>query len=195
MIMMKKLFLLAILGMTMMTGSAQKWYQAGFRLSTQFPLVREFSDIDYLENQKTVHFGGFFRAGKYVYGEIGLGYQYFRCRYNTLDAAGAEISDVVETRYLVIPIKAVGDVQINKNISFMPMVGVIYQPLLKVTDNTLGYSKTNIENHWAFFTTGFDWKFAFFTVGVDYRLSMQKFFYNKDGKTPQYIGISVGAIF
>lgn len=195
MIMMKKLFLLAILGMTMMTGSAQKWYQVGFRLSTQFPLVRELSDVDYLENQKTVHFGGFFRAGKYVYGEIGLGYQYFRCRYNTLDAAGAEISDVVETRYLVIPIKAVGDVQINKNISFMPMVGVIYQPLLKVTDNTLGYSKQNIENQWAFFTTGFDWKFAFFTLGVDYRLSMQKFFYNKGGKTPQYIGISVGAIF
>ena len=193
--MMKKLFLLAILGMTMMTGSAQKWYQVGFRLSTQFPLVRELSDVDYLENQKTVHFGGFFRAGKYVYGEIGLGYQYFRCRYSTHDLAGAEISDIVETRYLVIPIKAVGDVQINKNISFMPMVGVIYQPLLKVTDNTLGYSKQNIENQWAFFTTGFDWKFAFFTLGVDYRLSMQKFFYNKGGKTPQYIGISVGAIF
>lgn len=192
---MKRLFFLAILGMTVMTGTAQKWYQGGFRLSTQFPLVREYSDIDYLVNQKTVHFGGFFRAGKYVYGEIGLGYQYFRCRYNTLDAAGVEISDVVETRYLVIPIKAVGDVQINKNISFMPMVGILYQPLLKVTDNTLGYSKKNIENQWAFFTTGFDWKFAFFTVGVDYRLSMQKFFYNKEGKNPQYIGISVGAIF
>lgn len=198
---MKKLIFLMMLGLSVWTlsaqrNNAQKWYQLGFRLSTQFPLVREYSDVDYLENQKTVHFGGYFRAGKYVYGEIGFGYQYFRCRYNTIDyTSGEELSDIVETRYLVIPFKAVGDVQINKNISFMPMVGVIYQPLLKVTENTIGYSKKNIENHWAFFTTGFDWRFAFITVGVDYRIALQDFFYDKAGRNPQYIGISLGAIF
>ena len=191
---MRKLLTIIVITLAMLPLQAQKWYQAGFRISTQFPLVRDFSPTDSLVNQKTVHFGGFFRAGKYVYGEIGLGYQYFRCRYNTI-LSGVEKSDIVETRYLVIPIKAVGDVRINKNISFMPSVGILYQPLLKVTDNTIGYSKNNIERHWALFTTGFDWRFAFLTIGVDYRLSCQRFFYNKEGKHPQYIGLTVGAIF
>ena len=192
---MKKWIIITAVMAAVMTAGAQNWYQAGFRVSTQFPLVRQYSDIDSLVNQKTVQFCGFFRAGKYVYGEIGLGYQYFRCRYNTLSPTGTELSDIVETRYLVIPIRAVGDVRINKNISFMPSVGILYQPLLKVTDNTLGYSKENIEKNWALFTTGFDWRFAFFTLGVDYRLSMQKFFRGKEGKNPQYIGLTVGAIF
>lgn len=192
---MKRFILSILLATFWMMAGAQNWYQAGFRISTQFPLVREYSNVDKLMNQKTVQFCGFFRAGKYVYGEIGLGYQYFRCRYNTLSPAGSEISDIVETRYLVLPIKAVGDVRINKNISFMPSVGILYQPLLKVTDNTLGYSKSNIERHWVLFTTGFDWRFAFITLGVDYRLSLQKFFRGKPGKNPQYIGLTVGAMF
>ena len=191
----KGMIIIAMMLFAIMASHAQSWYQAGFRISTQFPLVREYSNNDKLMNQKTVQFCGFFRAGKYVYGEIGLGYQYFRCRYNTLSLSGEEISDIVETRYLVLPFKAVGNVRINKNISFMPSVGILYQPLLKVTDNTIGYSKKNIENHWALFTTGFDWRFAFITLGVDYRLSMQKFFRDKEGRNPQYIGITVGAIF
>ena len=77
----------------------------------------------------------------------------------------------------------------------MPTIGVSYQPLLKVTDNFLGYSKENIEKHWVLLTTGFDMRFGFITLGVDYRYSFQHFFRNKDGKRPQYIGISAGVIF
>lgn len=174
---------------------AQNWYQIGLRVSTQIPLVRAYSDEDYLSTLRTPHIGFYFRAGMYVYGEVGLGYQYFRSRFEVTQPSGEKLSDYVETRYLVIPIKAVGDVQITKKISFLPNIGILYQPLLKVTDNTLGYSKDNIENQWALFTTGFDFRFSFVTIGADYRYSFQNYFRNKDGKKPQYIGINVGVIF
>ena len=95
----------------------------------------------------------------------------------------------------MIPIKAVGDVPIRKKISFMPQVGISYQPLLKVTDNILGYNKENIESQWVLFTAGFDFRFGFFTIGADYRYSFQYFFRNKEGRKPQYAGITVGVIF
>lgn len=194
---MKKWIIITVLAMTATLVSAQKenWYQLGFKVSTQFPVVHDYSDVDYLTGTRTVHFGGYFRAGKYVFGEIGFGYQYFKNRFRVTLPNDSITDDLVENRYLVIPVKVVGDVRVTKKISFMPQVGVSYQPLLKVTENTLGYSKENIEKNWILLTAGFDMKFGFITIGVDYRYSFQHFFRNKDGKKPQYIGISAGVIF
>ena len=194
---MKRGIIMLVLLWATMVVSAQRenWYQLGFKIGTQFPIVHDYSDVDYLTGTRTVHFGGYFRAGKYVYGEIGLGYQYFKNRFKVTLPDGSVIDDLVENRYLVIPVKAVGDVRITKKISFMPQVGISYQPLLKVTENILGYSKENIEKHWVLLTTGFDMRFGFITLGVDYRYSFQHFFQNKEGKHPQYIGISAGVIF
>ena len=192
---MKRFALFLLLAMMWMAAGAQNWYQFGFRVSTQVPLVRAYSTEDYLENLRTPHFGAYFRAGKYVYGEIGIGYQYFKGRFVVNLHNGETMNDLVETRYLVIPIKAVGDVPITKKIAFMPHLGILYQPLLKVTDNILGYSKENIENQWVMLTTGFDFRFSFITIGADYRYSFQHFFQNKEGRRPQYAGITVGVIF
>ncbi len=192
---MKRFALFLLLAMMWMAAGAQNWYQFGFRVSTQVPLVRAYSNEDYLENLRTPHFGAYFRAGKYVYGEIGIGYQYFKGRFVVNLHNGETMNDLVETRYLVIPIKAVGDVPITKKIAFMPHLGILYQPLLKVTDNILGYSKENVENQWVMLTTGFDFRFSFITIGADYRYSFQHFFQNKEGRRPQYAGITVGVIF
>lgn len=174
---------------------AQNWYQLGFKISSKVPLVRSYSPNDYASSVRSLQFGGFFRAGKYVYGEVGIGYEYFKGYFIHTTGIGEKLEDLVECRYLVIPVKAVGDVQITKSISFMPYLGVLYNPLLKVTDNILGYSKSNIENHWAQFTTGFDFRLKFVTLGVDYRLSFQRFFRNQDGRLPQFVGFNVGVVF
>lgn len=189
------IILVLLLAVTVVSAQKEKWYQAGFKIGTQFPIVRDYSDVDYLTGTRTVHFGGYFRAGKYVFGEIGFGYQYFKNRFKVTLPDGSVADDLVENRYLVIPVKAVGDVRIKKKIAFMPQVGISYQPLIKVTDNELGYSKENIEKHWVLLTAGFDMRFGYITMGVDYRYSFQRFFPNKDGQKPQYIGISAGVIF
>ncbi|MBR4647941.1 MAG: hypothetical protein IKO75_12580 [Bacteroidales bacterium] len=194
---MKKWIIITVLAMTATIVSAQKenWYQIGFKIGTQFPIVHNYTDVDYLTGTRTVHFGGYFRAGKYVYGEIGFGYQYFKNRFRVTLPNDSVTDDLVENRYLVIPVKVVGDVRITKKISFMPQVGISYQPLLKVTENNLGYSKENIKKHWVLLTAGFDMRLGYITIGVDYRYSFQHFFQNKEGQKPQYIGISAGVIF
>jgi len=192
---MRKTLLFTVILITTFSLRAQNWYQIGFKISSKVPLVRSYSDIDYASSIRSLQFGGFFRAGKYVYGEVGIGYEYFKGNYIHTTPDNETMEDLVECRYLVIPIKAVGDVPINKTFSFLPYIGVLYNPLLKVTDNTLGYSKENIENHWTQFTTGFDFRLKFVTVGIDYRLSFQHFFQNKEGRLPQFIGFNVGVIF
>ena len=187
--------LILLLAVTVANAQKENWYQIGFKIGTQFPINHKYSDVDYLTGTKTVHFGGFFRAGKYVFGEIGFGYQYFKNVFKVTLPDGSFNTDIVENRYLVIPVKAVGNVRITKKISFMPQIGISYQPLVKVTNNDLGYSKDNIEKHWVLLTTGFDMLFGFISIGVDYRFSFQHFFRNKEGQKPQYIGISAGVIF
>ena len=192
---MRKLLIITGIILTAFSMQAQNWYQIGLRVSTQIPLVRQYSDIDYLSTLRTPHVGVYFRAGKYVYGEVGIGYQYFRSRFDVTLDDGTQFSDMIQTHYLVLPFKAVGEVPITKKIAFQPYVGVLYQPLLKVSYNILGYDKTNIENQWALLTAGFDFRLGFITLGVDYRYSFHHFFKGVDGQRPQYIGISAGVIF
>ena len=192
---MRKLLIITGIILTAFSMQAQNWYQIGLRVSTQIPLVRQYSDIDYLSTLRTPHVGVYFRAGKYVYGEVGIGYQYFRSRFDVTLDDGTQFSDMIQTHYLVLPFKAVGEVPITKKIAFQPYVGVLYQPLLKVSYNILGYDKTNIENQWALLTAGFDFRLGFITLGVDYRYSFQNYFLNKEGQKPQYIGITAGVIF
>ena len=80
---MKKWIIITVLAMaaTIVSAQKEKWYQIGFKVGTQFPIVHNYSDVDYLTGTRTVHFGGYFRAGKYVFGEIGFGYQYFKNRF------------------------------------------------------------------------------------------------------------------
>ncbi len=192
---MRKTVIIAGIILAALSMQAQNWYQIGLRVSTQIPLVREYSNVDYLSTLRTPHVGVYFRAGKYVYGEVGIGYQYFRSRFDVTLSDGTEFSDMIQTHYLVLPFKAVGEVPITKKIAFLPYVGVLYQPLLKVSENVLGYDKTNIENQWALLTAGFDFRLGFITLGVDYRYSFQNYFTSKEGRKPQYIGISLGVIF
>lgn len=194
---MRKWIFLTVLWLTATVVGAQndKWYQIGFRVSSQFALNRNYTPTTHLNSMRTVHFGGYFRAGQYVYGEIGIGYQYFKDRFEVTAPDGKKTEDLVENRYLVIPIRAVGNVKITKSISFMPNIGISYQPLLQVTDNTIGFTKETFEPHWTLLTTGFDFRFGFITVGVDYRYSFHRFFQNSEGKKPQYVGISAGVIF
>ena len=80
---MKKILLIALLAISVASVSAQKWYQYGFKVGTSFPVERQYSlDGDYLCGLRNADFGIFFRAGKYVYGEIGFGYVFYKCDFS-----------------------------------------------------------------------------------------------------------------
>ena len=100
--MMKKIVLIAVLAMSMASVSAQNWYQYGFKIVTSCPIERQYSfDGDYLSGLRNADFGIFFRAGKYVYGEVGFGYTFHKCDFDFMIATilpgvdGADINEVI----------------------------------------------------------------------------------------------------
>lgn len=187
----KTLLILSLFVMTLTT-YAQNWYQAGFKLSYNFPLNRDYADDLRLTSARDLYFCGFFRAGRHVFGEIGFGYHYFK---GTHQFAITENESLLESRHLVIPVKIVGEVPISRSVSFLPQVGISYQPLIGIKGDLDSFSKKDLENHWTLLTAGFDMKFGFIIIGVDYRYSLQKYFRNRGGKNPQYININVGVQF
>lgn len=193
---MKKIVLLALLAINAWTLSAQhQWYQYGFKIGTCFPVAREYSiDGDYLGGLRNADFGVFFRAGKYVFGEVGFGYVFYKGDYDFYIADTTTLfrDQRVTTHCLQIPIKVVGNVVLSKTVSFLPHAGIIYQPLMKVSDNAINYTRKTLTNNTVLFTTGFDLKFGPILLGVNYRYSFQNFFQNKTGKHPQFINICAG---
>ncbi|MCQ2264603.1 MAG: hypothetical protein MJZ46_00980 [Bacteroidales bacterium] len=192
---MKKIIaILCFISIALFSFAQNNWYQAGFKISTSFPLNRTYADRgDYLEGLGTADFGVFFRAGKYVYGEVGLGYCFFKGTYKLETGTDLDFADeLVETRYLQIPVKVVGNVPMGRSCAFLPYAGIIYQPLIQVTDNTIGYSKNNIERNLTLLTAGFDFKLGFIVLGVNYRYGFQHFFQNQTCEHPQYINICAG---
>ena len=180
--------LLAAFGCTSI--HAQKWHQFGFKLGTTFSINKNYSYEDKLEGLANGEFGVFFRAGKFVYAEIGVGYAFYKGTFtnNTLGLTDQK----VETRHIQVPVKLVGNVQLGRKSAFLPFVGVIYQPVLQVTNNNLGYSKKTLNTNQTLLTAGFDMKFGPIILGVNYRYSLLKYFENKDGDHPQFINICAG---
>ena len=192
---MKKVLLLALLATSIASVSAQKWYQYGLKIGTSFPVERQYSFAgDYLSGLRNAEFVGFFRAGKYVYGEIGFGYTFYKCDFDFMlsDTLALYRDERVRMHHLQIPVKVVGNVPLSKSVTFLPYAGIIYQPLVKVKDNNIGFSMRNLTTNPVLFTTGFDLKFGPIVLGINYRYSCQKFFQNKEGKHPQYINICAG---
>jgi len=192
---MKKFIIILATICSALTMSAQNWYQAGFRVGTAFPTLDDYSDEGiYLNGLKNADFGVFFRAGKYVYGEVGLSYAFYKGDFTKRLFSGYEVyTNVrVETRYLQIPIKAVGHIPFGKTSAVMPYAGIIYQPLIGVTDNDIGFDKNTLEKNFVFATGGVELKFGPIVFGCDYRYSFQNFFKNVEGSHPQYVHISAG---
>lgn len=192
---MKKIFIILAISCGLLSVSAQNWYQAGFRVGTSFATQRAYTfDGVYLNGLRNADFGIYFRAGKYVYGEIGFQYAFFKGDYTKKIAGGlTEYSDQrVETRYLQIPVRAVGYIPFGRTSAVMPFAGILYQPLVGVTANDIGYSKQTLERNLLFATGGLELKFGPIVFGCDYRYSFRTFFQNTDGKHPQYVHISAG---
>src|SRR5574344_1777894 len=113
--------------------------QYGFRLGTDLSLTsKQLSEFDHLNGLFSGTFGFFIRGGyKYMYGELGLYYMCFKGRYDAYSLIDKELigTETVESRYLQIPIKAVGQIDVQRKRYFLPNIGIIYQPLTCHSNN------------------------------------------------------------
>lgn len=177
-----------------MTKDKPSLIQWGFRVGTNFSLTKDLSVNDYMDKLVSGEFGAFIRVGRYVYAEVGIGYLFNKGTFEMdLDTLSMNtVKEVIEARYLQVPVKLVGYIPLVPKIALQPHVGVIYQPLLKVTDNDFNYSMDNLQKNQFLVTAGLGVKLFFVTVDISYRQSLMTFFSDRNSKKPAYINLMVG---
>lgn len=193
---MKKYLTIFLLLNVMSIGFAQKTLQYGFKIGTSFPTNHSYSASGVsLDGLTCADFNLFLRAGKHVYAEIGFGYGFYKGDYSNEKAVNPYEYERVVTHNLLIPVKIAGFVNMGKSSGFIPQAGIIYQPLIKVSDNPINYSKNTLECNMIYVTGGFDFKFGPILLGANYRYGLRNFFQNEEGKHPQFINICAGIQF
>lgn len=194
---MKRFFFLILICCTLCTLNAQRYFHDqpsvmyGFKIGYNLPFQKQYSFSDTLTNSISAEFGAFFRAGKYVYGEIGFNYMFHKTTFNTF-MDGAPIDAFAELRYLQIPIKALAYLPVGDEVAFMPNVGIIYQPLVALKNNDSFYNKSTIQTHQFVFTAGLGFRFHFFSLELNYRHLLRDFYVKKPGKHPNFLNFVLG---
>lgn len=184
-----------LLSENLLTNERSDILQFGFRLGTDLSLTsRQLSDYDHLSSLFSGTFGFFMRAGyRYIYGEFGLNYMFFKGGYESLitdlSPTGAE---TVESRYLQVPLKVVGQIAVGKKFAFLPNAGFLYQPLIHTTKNDINYGKKNLCRHQFLFTAGLGIRIKFVTIDVAYKQSLKPFFSDRSSIKPSFLNILLG---
>ena len=170
-------------------------FQFGFRLGANIPLSKSITENLQAKKSFSAEFCFFARAGKFVFGELGFGYHFHKNTFGILQDSTQffeDFNDVVELRYLQIPVRAVGKVPLGENVDLLPAVGLLYQPLIHVSKNVLDHGKHNLSKHQLSLTAGIGIKVYFVTLEVAYRHAFQSYFKNEKSLKPSYISILVG---
>lgn len=171
------------------------WMQLGFRVGYNISLSDRYSPTDEMKNLFSAEFGGYIRFGKCVYAEVGIGYLFHKGHYTSDFPIPPVSNEIVETRFLQLPLKAVGYITLTKKLAIFPAVGMLYQPLIHVSENYIGYSKQNITDHQFLFTASLGVRISYFTLEAAYRKSITPFFSDRTSGKPCYISIMAGFMF
>jgi hypothetical protein len=175
----------------------EQFLHYGFHIGTDFLLgTRELSDYDHLDRTLSGTFGLFVRGGyRFIFAEVGLNYMFFKGNYEAKTFDFISIGkETVESRYLQIPVKAVGYIPLGKQqvCALMPNVGIIYQPLIHFTKNDIRYGKNNLMEHQFLLHAGLGFRFKFFNVEVAYKKSLRPFYSDRESVKPSYLALMVG---
>lgn len=168
------------------------WLQYGFKIGANLEITSQYSETDHLKKLVSGEFLGYARFGKYVYGEIGFGYTFHKGTYECPEVPAMESSERVESRFLQIPVKAVGHIVLGKKVALQPQLGLLYQPLIQVTKNEINYNKNTISRHQLLWTAGLGVKIHFVTIDLAYKKNFTPFFSQKKSAKPDYFNIQLG---
>lgn len=174
------------------------YLQYGFRIGTDINLSnKQLSDRDRMDGLFSGTFGFYARGGyEFIFGELGLNYMFYRGTYDTQVSDSVTISnEIVESRYLQVPISVVGYWAATDHFALIPKAGIIYQPLLQVTENDIGYGKHNFTKHQCLFHAGLGIRYKFITFDVAYKKALKPFFSDRTSVKQSFLHISVGVQF
>lgn len=167
----------------------------GFRVGYNFPFEKMYSNTDKLERLFSAEFGAFVHLGKIVYAEIGFGYGFHKGHYYSSLIGNLADRDIVEVRYLQIPIKTVGYIPVTSKFTMFPAVGLLYQPTIQISKNYIGYSSHNITQHQLLWTVSLAMKLYFVYAEIAYKNALTPFFSDRKSAKPNFLTISLGFSF
>ncbi len=173
---MKKLFLLLFLVQLLTIGLAQSYknesiFKYGFKAGGNVPLEADFTMIPGMRSL-SAEIGFFGRVGGKVSGEIGLEF-YLNKRYFLNNSP--YLTSMIETRYLQIPIRGRYEYSIQKNHNIHAAAGVIYQQLISISENNIGYNKKMITKSPFLITFGVGYTYQFLSFEINYRHFLRNF--------------------
>ena len=173
---MKKLFLLLFLVQLLTFGLAQSYknesiFKYGFKAGGNVPLEADFTMIPGMRSL-SAEIGFFGRVGGKVSSEIGLEF-YLNKRYFLNNSP--YLTSMIETRYLQIPIRGRYEYSIQKNHNIHAAAGVIYQQLISISENNIGYNKKMITKSPFLITFGVGYTYQFLSFEINYRHFLRNF--------------------
>ncbi len=171
------------------------WLQLGFRIGYNFSLMNNYSATDEMKKLFCGEFNTFVRFGKHVYFETGIGYFFHKGHYNTSFIDPPVSNEIVETRFLQVPMKVVGFYGFKEKYGLFTTVGALYQPLIQVSKNYIDYSLENITRHQFLFSTSIGTRISFLTIEVGYRKLLTPFFTDRKSNKPDFLSLMIGFMF
>ncbi len=172
-----------------------EYLQYGVHIGTDLNLTSKWlSDYDYMKTHFSGMFGFYVRGGyHYIFGETGIEYIFHKCYYSISGPNETDVNgETVESRYLQIPFKVVGQLRVGELCAFLPYTGIIYKPLIHCSKNDIGYGRDNLTRHQCLFTAGLDFRIKFVTIGAGYQINLKPYFSNVTSIKQQYLNITLG---
>jgi len=188
---MKKTTLLILFVALSFTAWCQKYknndlFKYGFKAGLNLPLVADYSAIPG-KSTLSGEFGFFGRVGRLYCAEFGVEID-FNKRYFTNDTS--YLSSMIETKFLQFPVRFLVDIPIEKYQKIQIATGIIYQQLINVSINNVGYNQGNIKKQQFIYTLGIGYSYKFVTFEVNYRHFLGNFDLNTSKKKQKYLNIS-----
>lgn len=147
------------------------FFKYGFKAAYNVPLEADYSMIPG-KRSMSAEVGFFGRVGGQFSGEIGLDF-YFNKRYFT--NTSPFLTSIIETRFIQIPVRARIEFPTKKNQEIHAVAGMIYQQLISLSENNVGYNKKVITKSPFLLTFGIGYTYQFLSFEINYRYFLLNF--------------------
>ncbi len=167
------------------------FFKYGFKLGYNIPLESDYSTI---KGDQTIagEVGLWGRVGNQYAGEVGLEL-YFNKRYFSGD--NPSLSSMIETRFLQVPLRFRVEFPTFKEQKIHGAIGIIWQQLIDVSMNNVGYSQKNVVKSPFIGTIGIGYSYKFITIELNYRYFLRNFDLDNSKNKQKYLNLSAIATF
>lgn len=162
-------------------------FKYGFKAAINLPLEADFSMLKG-DRSLSGEMGFFFRIGEQYAAEMGLEL-YFNKRY--FSDRSPFLTSMIETRYIQLPIRFRYIFFTHQYHQFHGAVGLIYQQLLQVSHNNVGYSKKELIKSPFLLTIGMGYTYQFLSFELNYRYFLRNFDIDRTKNKQKQLNLSM----